>query len=163
MQLPAGTDCMGPDLNLAIANHNWELQLWWTLPEYKKARKAFVKRNPVCIRCGRPTQTPGHSPEDYFSFETYLQAVISDKCDPLCNGCNLAEKRGLHPCPFCVKERTEKIHYIGQDKEYCYDHRPEEEKIQSELKKEVFKDLIKKSRKINNAKRRKIYQELKRK
>jgi hypothetical protein len=149
--------------NLAIANHHKSMEQWWKIPEYKKARIAFVKRNPICIRCGRPTTTPGHSAEDYLSYETYLQAVTSDKCDPLCSGCNLMERKGKKPCPVCVMEKAERIRYIAQDKEYCYDHRPEEEKFQAKLRKEVFKDLIKKSQKENNAKRRRIYQELKRK
>jgi len=139
------------------------MQRWWTLPKYKKARKEFVIRNPVCIRCGRPTQTPGHSPEDYLSFETYLNTVETDKCDPLCNACNLMEHKGMKPCPVCVKEKTEKINYIGQDKEYCFDHRPEEEKIKAQQRKEVFKQLVKNGNSIRNAKRRAIYQDLKEK
>jgi len=146
--------------NIAIANHHKSMQQWWKIPEYIAARKAFVKRNPLCIRCGRPTTTPGHSAEDYISYIAYLEAVITDKCDPLCSGCNLMERKGKKPCPVCVKEKADRIRYIGQDKEYCYNHRPEEEKRQSELKKEVFKDLVKKSQKINNAKRRAIYQEI---
>ena len=98
--------------NIAIANHHKSMQQWWKIPEYKKARVGFVKRNPVCIRCGRPTTTPGHSAEDYISYVAYLEA--------------------------------------------------EEEKVRSEQRKEIFKDLVKKSQKINNAKRRRIYQELKR-
>ena len=148
--------------NIAIANHHKSMQQWWKIPEYKKARVGFVKRNPVCIRCGRPTTTPGHSAEDYISYVAYLEAVTTDKCDPLCSGCNLMERKSMKPCPICIKEKVRKIRYIGQDKEYCYDHRPEEEKVRSEQRKEIFKDLVKKSQKINNAKRRRIYQELKR-
>jgi len=161
--------------NIAIANHHRSMQRWWTLPKYKQARKEFVIRNPVCIRCGRPTQTPGHSPEDYLSFNTYLSAVETDKCDPLCNACNLMEHKGMKPCPICVKNYHDilfanvipnefrKIWYIAQDKEHCFEHRPEEEKIRAEQKKEFWNNLIKKSRKINNAKRRAIYQDLKEK
>lgn len=147
--------------NIAIANHHKSMQQWWKIPEYIKERKAFVKRNPVCVRCGRPTTTPGHSAEDYFSYETYLAAVVTDKADPLCSGCNLMERKGMKPCPVCVKEKSEKTHYIPQNKEYCFDHRPEEEKIQAQNRKDILNDLIKKSRKIDNAKRRRIYQELK--
>lgn len=150
-----------PDLVLAIANHHKLMQMWWKRPDYIKERKAFVARNPVCVRCGRPTVTPGHRQQDYFSYQTYLQAVKSDECDPLCAGCNLMERKGMKPCPVCVKEKVEKVRYIGQDKEYCYDHRPEQEKVQAQQRKEIFKDLVKKSQKIHNAKRRQIYQELK--
>lgn len=148
--------------NIAITNHHKLMQQWWTLPEYKKARKAFVVRNPVCVRCGRPATTPGHSQEDYFSYEKYLSVVQEDRCDPLCSGCNLMERKGRKPCPICVKESSEKIHYIGQDQEYCFEHRPEEEKVQAQQRKEIFKDLVKKSQKIHNARRRQVYQELKR-
>jgi hypothetical protein len=53
--------------------------------------------------------------------------------------------------------------YIGQHQEHCYVHRPAEEIQRSEERKEAFKALVKQSQKIQNAKRRKIYQELKRK
>ena len=150
-----------PDLLKAIENHHAEMALWWKRKEYIRECKAFVKRNPVCSRCGRPAVTPGHAAEDYHSFETYLAAVINDKCDPLCSGCNLAEKKGKKPCPICVKEKVNKIWYIGQDQEYCYLHRPAEEIRQSQARKEVFKMMVKQSQKITNAKRRKIYQEIK--
>jgi hypothetical protein len=153
--------CQMPDSRLAIANHNKTMQQWWKIPVYRKARIAFVIRNPICIRCGRKATTPGHSHEDYHSFDTYLAAVVEDCAEPLCNACNLAEKKGLRPCPECVKEKKTKIRYIRSDQEYCYDHRPEEEKRQSEERKEVFKMLVKKSQKITNAKRRAIYQEMK--
>jgi len=147
-----------PDLNLAIINHHKEMALWWKRPEYIRERKAFVIRNPVCIRCGRKATTPGHSQEDYHSFETYLSAVITDKCDPLCSGCNRAESKGKKPCPLCVKENPGgKPWYIGQEQEYCYLHRPAEEIRQSQERKEVFKMLVKQSQKITNAKRREIY------
>jgi hypothetical protein len=153
---------MSPDLVKAIKNHQAEMALWWTKSEYVKARKAFCKRNPVCIRCGRKTQTPGHSHDQYqHGFDYYIACVITDRCEPLCNGCNLAEKRGLKPCPVCVKEKCRKIRYISPYGEYCYDHIPQQEKDQREERKEVFKQLVKQSQKITNAKRRAIYQELK--
>ena len=153
---------MTPDLNLAAANHHSTMKEWWKKKEYIRERKAFVKRNPRCVRCGRPAVTPGHSAEDYHSFETYLTAVKTDKCDPLCSGCNLSEKRGKKPCPVCVQlYNGGQIRYIGQEQEYCYIHRPAEEVKRSEDRKEVFKMLVKQSQKINNAKRRAIYQNLK--
>lgn len=112
-----------PDLNTAIAGHTATMQGWWKLHEYIKERKAFVKRHPVCVRCGRPTQTPGHSHEDYKDFKTYLNAVKSDKCDPICSACNRAERAGRHPCPSCVEKyhsgKQDWIHYIPQDREIC--------------------------------------------
>jgi hypothetical protein len=152
-----------PDLNLAITNHHKTMQQWWKKPEYIKARKEFCKRNLLCVRCGRPAVTPGHSAEDYHSFETYLAAVISDKCEPLCIGCNFQESKSRKPCPVCVSVKAEKIYYIGQHQEHCYLHRPAEEIRQSEERKEVFKALVKQSQSIRNAKRRKLYQEMKRK
>lgn len=108
---------------------------WWRRPEYIRARKAFVRRNPVCIRCGRPTQTPGHSHDDYqHGFEHYLERVLRDDCEPLCNRCNLNEKQGRKPCPVCVEiARVNKydigirIRYIPQDAEVCFNHLPEAE------------------------------------
>jgi hypothetical protein len=152
-----------PDLNTAINNHYAEMALWWKIPVYRKARLAFIIRNPICVRCGRKATTPGHSHEDYHSFDTYLAAVVTNKCDPLCSGCNLAEKKGLRPCPSCVKEKKPKIRYIRPEQEYCYDHRPAEEIRQSQERKEVFKMLVEKGKKVQNAKRRKIYQEIKEK
>jgi hypothetical protein len=153
-----------PDLNAAIKNHHAEMALWWRKPEYIKARKKFCIRNPVCWRCGRKTQTPGHNHAQYQQgFYYYLESVKQDYCTPLCNACNLAERRGLKPCPVCVKEKSKKIRYISPFGEYCYDHRPVEEVQKSEDRKEVFKQLVKQSHSIQNAKRRAIYQEMKRK
>ena len=135
--------------------------MWWKRPIYIHQRKAFVKRNPICARCGRPATTPGHSHEDYRDFKTYLNAVTFDKCVPLCNTCNLMEKKGRKPCPICVEVKAEKIYYIGQHQEHCYLHRPAEEIRQSEERKEVFKQLVKQSHSIQNAKRRALYQSIK--
>jgi len=153
-----------PDLNAAIENHHAEMALWWKRKEYIRERKAFVKRNPVCSRCGRKSQTPGHSHDQYqHGFDYYLACVIADRCDPLCNACNRAESKGKKPCPACVKEKANKIWYIGQEQEYCYLHRPAEEIRQSQKRKEVHKMLVKQSQKITNARKRAIYQEMKRK
>ena len=163
-----------PDLNHSITAHTRTMNTWWTKPEYIRERKAFIRRNPVCVRCGRPATTPGHSAADYSSYETYLWVVVNDMADPLCNACNLCERKGLRPCPVCVKLYKQgitpkgpqlifKIHYIGQDKEHCYWCRPAEEIQRSEDRKQAFKQLVKQSQKITNAKRRAIYQEMKRK
>ena len=154
-----------PDANLAIQNHHAEMVLWWKKPIYKKARIEFCKRNPVCSRCGRKSQTPGHSHDQYqHGFDYYLACVIADRCDPLCNACNRAESKGKKPCPICVKENPGgNPWYISQHQEHCYLHRPAEEIRQSQARKEVFKMLVKQSQKITNARKRAIYQELKRK
>ena len=112
-----------PNLNAVIDTHNETMKGWWKLPEYIRERKAFVIRYPVCIRCGRPAVTPGHSHEDYRDFQTYLNAVKTDKCDPLCSSCNKAERAGKRPCPECVKAHKgnpeTKIHYITQEQDRC--------------------------------------------
>lgn len=126
---------MTPDLDKAIRNHNNEMSGWWRRPEYIRARKAYVKRNPVCKRCGRPTQTPGHCHDDYqHGFEHYLGRVIQDDCEPLCNRCNLNEKHVRKPCPRCVEiarkhgyELIYQIRYIPQDAEVCFNHLPEKD------------------------------------
>ena len=126
-----GVDRM-PDLNHSILAHNAIIKIWWQDPVYIRERIAFVKRNPICSRCGRPTVTPGHSPEDYQSFERYLDAVVTDKCEPLCSGCNLMEKKGFHPCPGCVEKHPgEKPNYIPEQVELCRDCRdPKELELQ---------------------------------
>ena len=150
------------------------MALWWKKPAYVKARKEFIAWHPYCERCGRKATTPGHTHEDYRDFELYLSAVILGKCEALCNACNLMEKKGRKPCPKCVElyklgmaakgpKLQFKIHYIGQDQDHCYWCRPQEEIQRSEDRKEVFKQLVKQSHKIQNAKRRAIYQEMKRK
>ena len=154
--------CRMPDLNKSIDNHNKTMAEWWKKPEYKKARIEFCKRNPVCVRCGRPSQTPGHIHEDYLhGYDHYLLMVTDGICDALCNACNLMEKKGRKPCPICVSVKAEKIYYISQESEYCYLHRPSEEIQRSEDRKEAFKQLVKQSQKITNAKRRALYQEMK--
>jgi hypothetical protein len=153
-----------PDLNKAIANHNRTMAQWWKRKEYIAARKEFCKKHPVCVRCGRKTQTPGHIYEDYLhGYDHYLLMVTDGICDPLCNACNLAEKRGLKPCPFCVKEEGRKIRYIQPSSEYCFDHIPENDKIRRQERKEAFKWLVKQSHSIQNAKRRAVYQSIKEK
>jgi hypothetical protein len=112
-----------PDLNHSIDLHNRVMHTWWKKPEYIEARKAFVARHQVCIRCGRPCTTPGHSHEDYRDYQTYLNAVITDKCDPLCSRCNNMERSNRRPCPVCVaqytKDPTVHIHYITPDQWVC--------------------------------------------
>lgn len=113
-----------PNLEYSIAEHHKQMQLWWTLPEYRNARKSFVRRNPKCCRCGRKTTTPGHSHADYISYEAYLSAVVEDRADPLCNACNLMEKKDMKPCPECVKRYHETkgktgIKYIRSSSEKC--------------------------------------------
>ena len=122
---------MTPDLNRVIDNHHAVMKMWWRLPEYKKARVAFVQRYPVCIRCGRPSTTPGHSHEDYRDYKTYLAAVVENKCVPLCNACNLKERNNLRPCPQCIQAYQQdpewKIRYISFDKDVCFAHLPKME------------------------------------
>ena len=93
-----------PDLNHVIDAHTSQMRGWWRDPEYIRERKAFVKRRPACDRCGRPATTPGHSHEDYRDFETYLNAVKTDKCDALCSACNKAERAQRRPCPSCCEK-----------------------------------------------------------
>ena len=151
-----------PNQNKAIENHHTEMQNWWSKREYVRERIAFCERNPVCIRCGRKTQTPGHSHDQYLhGFEYYLKEVQEDRCEPLCNACNFQERKGRKPCPVCVKVKANKIYYIGDNAEYCFNHRPAEEVLRSEERKEVFRMLIERGKTIRNAKKRKIYQEMK--
>lgn len=138
-----------PDLTRRLLNRTNEMQGWWKRVDYINERKAFVKRHPVCIRCGKPTTTPGHSHEDYKDFETYLAAVKTDKCDPLCSMCNLMERSGRRPCPSCLEKHktdpTVKIHYITIEQETCRycepDYDPEKSKIRKDKSARIKKDL----------------------
>lgn len=128
---------------------------WWSEPEYIKERILFVQRNPVCIRCGRPAVTPGHSAEDYrHGFIGYLEAVKTDKCDPLCSACNLMERSNFHPCPSCVRlyhlGQKEKIRYIPEQSEVCSECRDPEDKELREREQEQFVRLIRKRREEQN-------------
>ena len=152
---------MTPDLNHSIAVHNTKMAQWWKIPEYIIERMAFIKRNPVCCRCGRPATTPGHSPEDYLSYDRYLAVVKNDKCDSLYAACNFMEKKGKKPCPECVKQKKEKIRYIPQDQEMCFYCLPVEVQEKRKKSRGVFKKLIRDMRDRDNTRRRKIYQERK--
>ena len=138
-----------PDLNHVIDAHTSQMQEWWWDPEYIRERKAFVKRRPVCDRCGRPATTPGHSHEDYRDFETYLNAVKTDKCDALCSACNKAERAQRRPCPSCCekykRDPTTKIHYITPDQEMCRycepSYNPEVAKVRRERGNKIKREL----------------------
>ena len=138
-----------PDLNHSINPHDAVMHQWWRDPEYIRERKAFVGRHPKCVRCGKTCTTPGHSHEDYKDLQTYLNAVKSDKCDPLCSLCNKKERAGLHPCPVCVAQHRANpehpIHYIRADQEFCGacspDFNPEKSKQKKELDRRVKQAL----------------------
>ena len=153
-----------PDLNQAIDNHHKTMQKWWTFPDYIHERQEFVRRNPTCIRCGRPAVTPGHSHEDYILYERYLNAVKDDKCDPLCSACNLMERKNCRPCPNCCIEyhlgKKNKIKYITQDEEVCYGCRDPKEKEQSEKNQQEFKKFVRKVQDEQNKKKRKFYRDV---
>lgn len=148
---------MTPDLILAIQNHSHTMARWWVKTEYIKARKAFLIRHPVCTRCGRPATTPGHSHEDYRNFDTYIRAVDTDKCVPLCAGCNLAERKGMKPCPECVSRGTGKIHYISQFSEQCRWCLPEQEQEQIARVEQARKEFIRSVRDLQNQRNREYY------
>jgi hypothetical protein len=95
---------------------------------------------------------------------SYVLKVKENRCEALCPACNWQESKGRTPCPYCVKEyhdkKRDKIKYIPDGKEYCWDHRPEEEKVQAENRKLVQKQFIKNMRKITNARKRAFYQDV---
>ena len=149
---------MSPDLNAVIDAHTEQMKGWWKLPEYIAERIAFIKRRPVCDRCGRPSSTPGHSHEDYRDFETYLNAVKTDKCESLCSACNRAERAGKRPCPSCVekhqKDPEAPIHYITRDQETCRYCEPGYDPEKAKFKKQHWN-------RIRNANNHRIYLERK--
>jgi hypothetical protein len=148
---------MTPDLNHSIDTHNQMMKEWWRRPEYIKERKAFVRRNPICNRCGRPSTTPGHSHEQYRDYETYLAAVVNGECNPLCNACNLMERKDKKPCSECVRQMKDKIHYIDQDQEMCFHCVLEEVKQKREARAGEFKEFVRRMQDKENAKQRDEY------
>ena len=156
---------MTPDLNHSIQCHHKTMNLWWKCPDYIHERELFVGRNPVCVRCGRPTTTPGHSHEDYIMYEAYLSAVRTDKCDPLCSPCNLMERKNMHPCPACVKayhatNGQTRIRYIPQFMESCRDCCDPGEIALRKKEQDAFKVHIRKIRDEQNKKKRKFYRDV---
>ena len=154
---------MTPDLNHSIAVHNRTMPKWWGKYEYIQARIAFIKRNPVCARCGRKATTPGHSHDQYKDYETYRDAVVNDECVPLCPACNVSERKGMKPCPECVKKyhanETIEIHYIGQHSECCKWCLPDGEKDIINKCQDAQKQFIRAMHDKDNTFRRMVYRQ----
>jgi hypothetical protein len=74
---------------------------------------------------------------------------------------NWQESKGRKPCPECIKQKKERIRYIGQDYPTCYDCLPDEEKDRIEKLKDDLVVLIRKYRDKTNARRREVYRERK--
>ena len=149
---------MSPDLNPVINNRLAEIGKWCRTPRHIKARNAQIAKHPKCSRCGRPATTPGHSHEDYRDFETYLNAVKTDKCESLCSACNKAERAGKRPCPSCVEKHKQDpeapIHYITRDQETCRYCEPGYDPEKAKYKREHWN-------RIRNANNHRIYLERK--
>ena len=153
-----------PDLNKAIANHNKQWPKWCREKAYRDAMVIFKEKKPYCDRCGRPTTTALHRHEDYLhGFEGYLKPVVELTAEYGCQACNFAEKKGMKPCPSCVKIYAatggkHHIRYIPQFFEVCRQcSDPNEVRIQVQEQAE-FQRFVRKVRDADNAKRRQFYQ-----
>ena len=155
-----------PDLNHSHKIHRKNLASIWKSGVWHEAKIKFLEahQDMKCERCGMVGSiVPGHQSSDYLDMPSYVLKVKENRCEALCPTCNWRESKGMKPCPQCVQQKKEKIRYIPDGKEYCWDHRPEEEKVQAENRKLVQKQFIKTMRKITNAKKRAFYQDVVRK
>lgn len=157
-----------PDLEYSHKVRRQNLQTIWRSGYWHESKGIFFTYHTdnKCERCLRVGHiVPGHSSSDYLDMATYVLKVRENRVKALCPTCNWMESKGMKPCPSCVKEyhlgKKNKIKYISQDAEVCYDCRPEKEKEDSEQKDIQFKKFVRKVRDEQNRKRRKVYREMK--
>ena len=92
---------------------------WWADPEYQAIEAAFLRENPVCEYCGRPSQVAHHDdPRVYRSKEAYYDLR---NMTPACHACHRQYRRGYVICPECLK--VGEYHYMKRGAESCYRHR----------------------------------------
>jgi hypothetical protein len=155
---------MTPDLNHSITVHRANLREIWKSPEWKEANAIFHSFHPDnrCERCGRVGKiVPGHTSEDYRDMSSYIRKVRQNRCEALCPTCNWQESKGRKPCPECVKQKKERIRYIGQDQEMCFHCLPVEVQEKRKQRAAGFEGFIRKMRDQDNAFRREVYRERK--
>lgn len=129
----------------------------------------FKQKKPYCDRCGRPTTTALHQHGDYLhGFEGYLKVVVELTAESGCQACNFMERKGMKPCPSCVKayhttNGATRIKYIPQFMENCRDCCDPGEVALKKKEQDAFKVFVREVRDKDNAKRRKFYREMKKK
>lgn len=93
-----------PPCQIQTENHKKQQAKIYKSDEWIKARKGFIKQNPVCVYCGKPATTPHHPTRRDYGTPAYI-AEISD-CEPTCKSCHLSMHTGKHLCPKCGKHWT---------------------------------------------------------
>jgi hypothetical protein len=104
--------------NLRILYRKDKMPQWWQDPEYQAIEAEFIRENPVCEYCGRPS-TVAHHDEDwmYKSREAYFDPK---NMTPVCGPCHFHYRRGLRVCPTCKKNGI--VHYMQKGADECSLH-----------------------------------------
>jgi len=104
-----------------IANHQKTSGERWNDPEYQANEAVFLRENPECHYCGRPS-TVAHHDEDwmYTTKEAYYD--LEHNGTPACGTCHWMYRRGYVVCPVCLSEGE--VHYMIRGSESCHRHRP---------------------------------------
>lgn len=89
--------------NIRIENRKKGTRKVWASPEWKKAKKEFLARNPTCRYCGSPSTVPHHPDREVYGKPEYLNL---DGTVALCVVCHNGIHSGRFPCPRCSKVRA---------------------------------------------------------
>jgi len=105
----------------AIQNHKRELrEEIWPDPEYRAVEAEFLRENPKCHYCGRPSEVAHHdNPDSYHSKEEYYK---KENMTPACHQCHAMYRRGYEICPVCLLKGG--YRYMVRGKDECSIHRP---------------------------------------
>ena len=103
-----------------IANHQEKTGQSWADPEYQANEAEFLRENPICHYCGRPS-TVAHHDEDwmYATKEAYYD--LEHNGTPACGTCHWMYRRGYVVCPVCLA--AGEVHYMVKGSDSCHLHR----------------------------------------
>lgn len=141
---------------IRIANHKKGMKKMRNNKRWRQVRDPWIKANPICYYCRKPSQAPHHPERTPYGTDAYYD--LSD-CIPACNACHRAYDKGLVFC--CTDPNTGKNHYRPKDAEYCPICRPPEEveRIEQWKASRLFK--VRQIRNRINANNRAFYQQRK--
>lgn len=89
------------------ANHQRQTGDWWRDPRYRALSDQFLRDNPVCEYCGKPSSVVHHdNAKSYRSQEEYYNPA---NFTPTCHRCHHEYRAGKILCPVCRQ------HYIRRD------------------------------------------------
>lgn len=128
----------------AIENHKRELrEEVWPDPEYQAAEVEFLRENPECHYCGRPSEVAHHdNPNDYKDKESYRN--LKENGTPACHRCHAMYRRGFEICPVCLAKGEYK--YMIRGKDECSIHQPPP--LREPLGKPPFRTVFLRSRQL---------------